>query len=81
MTKAWYVCGSVVVPLVEICYLQGHHLQRKVTHGWVTLQVRTGNGKWEMRNGKQGNGKMERQHTSGESVYKKTVECTVVQSC
>ena len=69
MTKAWYVCGSVVVPLVEVSYFQGHHLQRKVTHGWVTLQVGMGNGKWE-------NGTATHKF---ESVYKKTVECTVVQ--
>ena len=30
-----------------------------------------GNEKWEMRNGKQGNGEMGQHCTSGESVYKR----------
>ena len=33
----------------------------------VALKVGTENGKWEMRNGKRGNGEMERQRTSGDS--------------
>ena len=43
-----------------------------VLHVWITVVVaghsKSRNGKWEMRNGKRGNGEMERQRTSGESV-------------